>query len=143
MTVINDNPAYWFATYDVASDGTTDTYTGTAQDGSEFAPITVPTGTAALVALGVTPAVPASITNFQARAVLLQMPGSAAGRTLFQDVDDALRNMGGAAWQAWEFANEFTRHGALVGQMGARFGMSDAQLDGLFIAASPIRVTRH
>ena len=83
-------------------------------------------------------AIPTSVTNFQARAVLLQMPGSTSGRSLFQDVDDALRGLGGAAWQAWEFANEFTRSGALVGQMGANFGMSSAQLDALFVAAAQV-----
>ena len=137
MTTINDNPSYWFASYDVTSDGVTDTYVGTAQDGSGFT-VTATAGVPALVALGVAAAVPASVTNFQARAVLLQMPGSAAGRSLFEDVDDALRGMGGAAWQAWEFANEFTRHGALVGQMGANFGMTAAQLDALFTAAAKV-----
>ena len=52
MTVTNTNPALWFASYDLTTDGTTDTYTGSAQDGSGFA-ISVPTGAAWWTALGV------------------------------------------------------------------------------------------
>ena len=94
-------------------------------------------------ALWVPPAaqpVPPSITNFQARAVLMQMPSPTgqAGRTLFQDVDDALRAEGGVAWQAWEYANDVTRDGPLVNSLGARLGMTPAQLDQLFITGSGI-----
>lgn len=136
--VTNDNPALWWASYSVETIDGQDVYTGTAQDGSEFH-LAVPAG-AGCAALGIADpvAAPASVTNSQARAVLLQMPGSTAGRSLFQDVDDALKARGGAAWQAWEFANEFTRDGALVGQMGAAFGMSAAQLDALFVAAAGV-----
>ena len=41
------------------------------------------------------PHVPNEVSNLQARAVLMQMPGSAEGRTLFDDVDDTLRAQGG------------------------------------------------
>ena len=82
--------------------------------------------------------VPDSVTNFQARAILLRMPGSAAGRSLFNDVDDALKALGGEAFQAWEFGNDFMRDGLLVSQMGVQFGMSPAQIDALFIAASSV-----
>lgn len=84
------------------------------------------------------PVVPREVTNFQARAVLAQMPGSAPGRTLFQDVDDALRDQGGIAWQAWEYANTISRGGALVGAMAAQMGITEQQLDALFIAAAAI-----
>lgn len=75
--------------------------------------------------------VPQEVTNFQARAALMQ-----AG--LFQAVDDALRAAGGAAWQAWEYANVFTRGGTLVNGMAAQLGLTDAQLDDLFRAAALI-----
>ena len=86
------------------------------------------------------PPVPASVTNFQARAVLMQMPSpsGATGRTLFQDVDDALHAEGGVALQAWEYANDVTRDGPLVNSLGARLGMTPEQLDGLFLAAATI-----
>lgn len=86
------------------------------------------------------PPVPVSITNFQARAVLLAMasPTGIAERTLFQDIDDTLRAEGGVGWQAWEYANEITRDGELVNSLGQRLGMSPAQLDQLFIAAGSI-----
>ena len=80
--------------------------------------------------------VPPEITNFQARAVLMGMPGSAEGRTLFEDVDDTLRAMGGTAWQAWEYANTITRNGVLVQQMAAQFGLTDANLDEMFRQAA-------
>ena len=84
------------------------------------------------------PTVPPSCTNFQMRAVLLTMPSPTSGRTMFQDVDDALKANGGAEYQAWEFANDFTRAGALVNKMAASFGMTSAQMDTLFINASAI-----
>lgn len=82
--------------------------------------------------------VPAEITNFQARAVLMQLEGSAPGRTLFNDIDDALRASGGAAWQAWEYANTVSRNGTLVAEMAAQFGLSDEQLDTWFIQGAAI-----
>ena len=84
------------------------------------------------------PVVPASCTNFQARAMFLSMPGSAAGRTLFDDVNDMLKSQGGAAFQAWEFANDFTRDGALVQQTAAALGMTSAQLDAFFVQAAQV-----
>lgn len=86
------------------------------------------------------PPVPASITNFQVRAVLMGMPSPTgiAGRTLFQDIDDTLRAEGGLAWSAWEYANEVTRGGELVNSLGARLGLSPAQLDQMFTMGAEI-----
>lgn len=83
--------------------------------------------------------VPASVTNFQARAALLQVPAG-EGSTLFQVIDDALRAAkdtpdGRIPWQAWEQANDFFRAGALVNTLGAQFGLDSAQIDDLFRAA--------
>ena len=80
------------------------------------------------------------ITNFQARALLLQMPGSVEGRTLFQDVDDALRQLGGVAWQAWEYTTVFPRDSELIATLAAQFNLTDEQLDQMFIAAAQISV---
>ena len=88
-----------------------------------------------------TPTVPPSITNFQCRAILMQTPNPAdSAQTLFQVVDAAIQAMGAttAAYQAWEYANEVTRSGSLVEQMAATLGVSSAEVDRLFIAASAI-----
>ena len=86
------------------------------------------------------PPVPASITNYQARALLSRMPSvsGAAGRTLFQDVDDAMHAAGGLDLQAWEYANDVTRDGDLVASLGAKLGMTGPQLDEFFVTASAI-----
>ena len=84
------------------------------------------------------PTVPPSCTNFQMRAILLTMPSKTSGRTMFQDVDDALKAQGGSDFQAWDFANDFTRAGTLVNKVAASFEMTDAQMDTLFINASTI-----
>ena len=84
------------------------------------------------------PFVPQSVTNYQARAVLMSQPGSAAGRSLFEDVNAALQALGGTAWQAWEYANDITRTGELVSQIGTQLGLNSAQLDALFVSASQI-----
>jgi hypothetical protein len=84
------------------------------------------------------PVVPREVTNFQARALLMNMPGSAAGRSLFQDVDDTLRAVGGVEWQAWEYTTIFPRNSQLIATLGAQLGLTDAQLDQMFIAAAAI-----
>jgi len=86
------------------------------------------------------PVVPREVTNFQARALLMNMPGSAAGRSLFQDVDDTLRAVGGVEWQAWEYTTIFPRNSQLIATLGAQLGLTDAQLDQMFIAAAAIGV---
>jgi hypothetical protein len=83
-------------------------------------------------------AVPQEVTNFQARALLMNMPGSAPGRSLFQDVDDTLRALGGVEWQAWEYTTVFPRNSTLVEAIGAQLNFTEAQLDEMFIAAAAI-----
>lgn len=82
--------------------------------------------------------VPAAVTNFQARAVLMGLPGPGGAGSLFDAVDAALRAEGGPAWQAWEYANEFTRGGELLARMAEVFGLSAERLDELFLAASEV-----
>jgi hypothetical protein len=84
--------------------------------------------------------VPREVTNFQARALLMNMPGSAAGRSLFQDVDDTLRALGGVEWQAWEYTTIFPRNSQLIATLAAQIGLTDAQIDQMFIAAAAIGV---
>ncbi len=85
--------------------------------------------------------VPASITNFQCRAILLATPNPAnTAQTLFDLVDGQITAMAKTtdAYQAWEYANDVTRNGALVLQMTAALGLTSAQVDAMFIAASAI-----
>lgn len=86
------------------------------------------------------PPVPQEVTNFQARALLLNMPGSAEGRSLFDDVDQALRAFGGLAFQAWEYGTVFPRESELIATMAQQFNLTEAQLDQMFIAAAQISV---
>jgi hypothetical protein len=85
-------------------------------------------------------AVPREITNFQARALLMNMPGSAPGRSLFQDVDDTLRALGGVELQAWEYTTIFPRDSQLIAAIGAQLNLTGAQLDQMFIAAAAVNV---
>lgn len=97
--------------------------------------------------------VPAEVTNWQARAVLRRtfLP-DAPDTSLFTRTDRLLREARDAAaalpesdprrmdadiaWQAWEQSNVFSRAGALLSGIGARFGLTDAQVDDLFRAAA-------
>jgi hypothetical protein len=77
-------------------------------------------------------AVPEVVTNFQARAALM-------GAGLFDAVDQAIKNSGNpVAVQAWEYANEVTRGGALVSEMAVQLAISDEAMDDLFRAAAVI-----
>ena len=86
------------------------------------------------------PPVPQEVTNFQARALLMNMPVNAEGRSLFDDVNDALRAVGGVAFQAWEYGTVFPRDSELIATLSAQFNLTDEQLDQMFIAAAQIAV---
>lgn len=78
------------------------------------------------------PPVPAMVTNYQARAALLN-----AG--LFDAADAAVKASGSAeAVQAWEFANNFYRSSPFVAGLGAGLNLSDARIDDLFRQAATI-----
>lgn len=86
------------------------------------------------------PPVPREVSNFQVRALLMEMPGNGPGRSLFDDVDDTLRAAGGKAWQAWEYTYTIPRGSDLVQAMAAQFNLSDAALDEMFRAAAQISI---
>ena len=88
-----------------------------------------------MAGLNVPQPVPQSVTNFQARAVLMATPGPPGFATLFEAVHAALEAQGGVAWQAWEYANVFERQGALVNSLASDFGLTSAQIDAMFRAA--------
>lgn len=76
--------------------------------------------------------VPASVTNYQARATLI-----ANGQ--FSAVDQAIHASGNqVAIQAWEYANIFNRTDQFVTSFASILGMTEAQVDQLFIAASQV-----
>lgn len=80
-------------------------------------------------------AVPKAVTMRQARLALLQ-----AGK--LTAVNDAVAGMQGAAGEAarieWEYSQEVQRDKALVLALAPVLGLSEAQLDALFIAASAL-----
>ncbi|WP_216891621.1 hypothetical protein [Pseudomonas putida] len=84
----------------------------------------------------VAPVVPASVTMRQARLALLS-----AG--LLDDVEAALDAMGDtpegkAARIEWDYSSDVWRHKPFVQQLGAAMGLSDSQIDEMFIAAAGI-----
>ncbi|UVK85245.1 hypothetical protein LOY46_11380 [Pseudomonas sichuanensis] len=82
------------------------------------------------------PVVPASVTMRQARLALLS-----AG--LLDDVEAALDSMGDtpegkAARIEWGYSSEVWRHKPFVQQLSAALGLSDSQVDEMFIVAAGI-----
>ena len=81
------------------------------------------------------PPIPQSVSMRQARLALL-------GAGLLDAVDAAIAGMTGTEGRAaqieWEYASEVVRTSALVAGMGAALGMTDEQLDDLFLQASTL-----
>jgi hypothetical protein len=77
--------------------------------------------------------VPEMVTNYQARAALLQVG-------LFVTVDAMIKAMEPTqpAFQAWEFANNFYRNSEFINTLGAGLGLSSTEIDDLFILAASI-----
>lgn len=77
------------------------------------------------------PQVPAAVSMFQARAVLM-------AHGLYDTVDAALKAAGGVHLLAWEYATEVRRNSPLVADMARQLGLTDEQVDDLFIQAAQI-----
>lgn len=81
------------------------------------------------------PEVPQAVTMRQARLALL-------GAGLLSSVNTAVASMPGAQGEAarieWEFSSEVRRTQPLVLAMGPMLGLTDAQLDALFVAAAAL-----
>jgi hypothetical protein len=78
--------------------------------------------------------IPEFVTLAQARAALMD-----AG--LFVKVDTFIKASGNAlAAMAWEYTNNVSRNGALVKALAPAAGLTDAQLDQLFIKAANIQM---
>lgn len=78
--------------------------------------------------------VPQVVSAFQAKAALMQ-----AG--LYDAINAALTSADAPplAKLAWETARDFARGSPTVAGIGSQFGLDDAQLDALFIAAAQIK----
>lgn len=75
--------------------------------------------------------VPLAVSARQARLALLQ-----AG--LLPAVDAAVSTMGAAARVTWEYAVEIRRDDALLASMAASLGLTESQVDALFVAAAAL-----
>lgn len=79
------------------------------------------------------PAVPQAVTRFQARAALHMAGLLPMVEALMTDPGtDALARL------AWTDAQEFRRQSPTIAQMAVTLGLTDAQLDALFITAAGI-----
>jgi hypothetical protein len=83
------------------------------------------------------PPVPQTVSMAQARLALI-----VAG--LFSTIDAGLKALPEpqrtTALTAWEYAPTVSRNGALVTTLAGQFGLTEAQLDGLFTAAAAIEL---
>lgn len=75
--------------------------------------------------------VPPAVTLFQCRTQLRRMGHLA-------EVDGWVKSQGGEALDAWEYSNEVSRSGALVGLVAEVFGWTEEQRDDFFIQAAGI-----
>jgi hypothetical protein len=83
------------------------------------------------------PPVPQTVSMAQARLALI-------GAGLFSTIDAGLKALPEpqrtTALTAWEYAPNVSRNGTLVTTLASQFGLTDAQLDGLFTAAAAIEL---
>jgi hypothetical protein len=77
--------------------------------------------------------IPSPVSRFQARAALHLAGQLAAVEALMQSPSTPV-----LARLAWQEAIEFRRESPTVAAMGAALGMSDADIDALFVAAAAI-----
>ena len=79
--------------------------------------------------------VPASVTMRQARLALLGAGKLADVNTAIASLPEPTKS---AATIEWEYSGEVFRNKALVQTLGPMLGLTDAQLDSLFIAAATL-----
>ena len=81
------------------------------------------------------PAVPQAVTMRQARLALLGAGKLAAVDTAIAALSEPTRT---AAQIEWEYSNEVQRHNGIVSQLGPALGLTDAQIDALFLGAAAL-----
>ena len=79
--------------------------------------------------------VPAEITMRQARLALLGAGKLAAVDTAINAMDEPAKS---AAKIEWEYSNTVQRHNGFVAALGPALGLTDAQIDALFLAAQAL-----
>lgn len=82
--------------------------------------------------------VPQSVTLVQLRLALLHTPGIRPGRSLLQDVSDAIQMAGSEANELWLYACVIDRRGRLALLLANHCHLSISQIDALFRASSRI-----
>jgi hypothetical protein len=87
-------------------------------------------------AVDVPPTVPAQVTKRQARAVLIVTGLLPAVEAAIDAIPDPLQKA--LARNEWEESAVVERHRGLVSQMAASLGLTEAQLDAMFIQAAAI-----
>jgi hypothetical protein len=79
--------------------------------------------------------VPSSVSMRQARLALLGAGALAGVDAAITALPEPTRT---AARITWEYSGEVQRHNGLVSQLGPALGLTEAQIDALFIAAAAI-----
>lgn len=79
--------------------------------------------------------VPASVTMRQARLALMAAGKLAAVEAAIAALPEPAKT---AAQIEWEYSNEVQRHNGFVSQLAPLLGMTEAQLDDLFIQAKAL-----
>lgn len=82
------------------------------------------------------PPVPGAVTMRQARLALL---GAGLLSSVGAAIDALAEPAKSAARIEWEYSNEVQRHNGFVAQLGPALGLTEEQLDALFIAAAQIK----
>lgn len=77
--------------------------------------------------------VPSVVSRFQARAALYQS-------NILATVEAAIQSADALSQMAWADAQEFRRNSQLVLSIGSQIGLTDSELDSLFIQAAAIEV---
>jgi hypothetical protein len=79
--------------------------------------------------------VPSSVTMRQARLALLGAGKLAAVESAIAALPEPAKT---AALIEWEYSNEVQRHNGFVSQLAPALGMTEAQLDALFVQAASL-----
>ena len=80
--------------------------------------------------------VPQAVAKWQLQVAMAGRPGQ--GGTLLDDANALAKQVGGVAAIAWAGAAEITRGSPLLNQMAPALGLSQADVDALFIAAAEV-----
>ncbi|PPQ31927.1 hypothetical protein [Rhodopila globiformis] len=80
-----------------------------------------------------------SVAAWQGKIVLISMPSAVnAGKTLYDDASAWIATQSTALQIAWANAPTWTRDGTMIPLVAAGIGLTDAQVDQMFLTASAI-----